>query len=128
MARGSVLEASIEEGRGPVARVMVQEGRLKKGDFIVIGRGYGRVRDIINDRGERITEAFPSTPVAISGIDELPDAGDKAFVVQSIRAAEEAAEERRRIDRERELAAPKITRDTPRRLDADGDRRRRAAS
>ncbi|MFN9125583.1 MAG: translation initiation factor IF-2 [bacterium] len=111
MARGTVLEASIEEGRGPVARVMVQEGRLKKGDFIVIGRGYGRVRDIINDKGERITEAFPSTPVAISGIDELPDAGDKAFVVESIRAAEEAAEERRRIDRERELAAPKITLD-----------------
>jgi translation initiation factor IF-2 len=111
MARGTVLEAAIEEGRGPVARVMVQEGRLKKGDFIVIGRGYGRVRDIINDRGERIAEAFPSTPVAISGIDQLPDAGDKAFVVESIRAAEEAAEERRRIDRERELAAPKITLD-----------------
>jgi translation initiation factor IF-2 len=111
MARGTVLEASIEEGRGPVARVMVQEGRLKKGDFIVIGRGYGRVRDIINDKRERVTEAFPSTPVAISGIDELPDAGDKAFVVESIRAAEEAAEERRRIDRERELAAPKITLD-----------------
>ena len=111
MARGTVLEASIEEGRGPVARVMVQEGRLKKGDFIVIGRGYGRVRDIINDKGERITEAFPSTPVAISGIDQLPDAGDNVFVVESIRAAEEAAEERRRIDRERELAAPKITLD-----------------
>jgi translation initiation factor IF-2 len=111
LARGTVLEASIEEGRGPVARVMVQEGRLKKGDCIVIGRGYGRVRDIINDRGERVTEAFPSTPIAISGIDELPDAGDKAFVVESIRAAEEAAEERRRIDRERELAAPKITLD-----------------
>ena len=111
LARGTVLEASIEEGRGPVARVMVQEGRLKKGDCIVIGRGYGRIRDIINDRGERVTEALPSTPVAISGIDELPDAGDKAFVVESIRAAEEAAEERRRIDRERELAAPKITLD-----------------
>ena len=111
MARGTVLEAAIEEGRGPVARIMVQEGRLRKGDFIVIGRGYGRVRDIVNDKGERITEAFPSTPVAISGLDELPDAGDKAFVVESIRAAEEAAEERRRIDRERELAAPKITLD-----------------
>ena len=111
LARGTVLEASIEEGRGPVARVMVQEGRLKKGDCIVIGRGYGRIRDIINDRGEKITEAYPSTPVAISGIDELPDAGDKAFAVDSIRAAEEAAEERRRIDRERELAAPKITLD-----------------
>ncbi len=111
LARGTVLEAAIEEGRGPVARVMVQEGRLKKGDCIVIGRGFGRVRDIINDRGERITEALPSTPVAISGIDLLPDAGDKAYVVESIRAAEEAAEERRRIDRERELAAPKITLD-----------------
>jgi translation initiation factor IF-2 len=110
-ARGTVLEAAIEEGRGPVARVLVQEGCLKKGDFIVIGRGYGRVRDIVNDRGERITEALPSTPVAISGIDELPDAGDKAYVVGSLRAAEEAAEERRRIDRERELAAPKITLD-----------------
>jgi len=110
-ARGTVLEASVEEGRGPVARVLVQEGCLKKGDFIVIGRGYGRVRDIVNDRGERVTEALPSTPVAISGIDELPDAGDKAFVVASLRAAEDAAEERRRIDRERELAAPKITLD-----------------
>jgi translation initiation factor IF-2 len=110
-ARGTVLEAAVEEGRGPVARVLVQEGCLKKGDFIVIGRGYGRVRDIINDKGERITEALPSTPVAISGIDELPDAGDKAFVVNSLRAAEEAAEERRRLDRERELAAPKITLD-----------------
>ena len=111
LARGTVLEAAIEEGRGCVARVMIQEGRLKKGDFIVIGRGYGRVRDIINDRGERVLEAFPSTPVAISGMDQLPDAGDKAYVVESIRAAEEAAEERRRIDRERELAAPKITLD-----------------
>ena len=110
-ARGTVLEASVEEGRGPVARVLIQEGSLKKGDFIVIGRGYGRVRDIVNDKGERVTEALPSTPVAISGIDELPDAGDKAFVVASLRAAEEAAEERRRIDRERELAAPKITLD-----------------
>ena len=110
-ARGTVLEAAVEEGRGPVARVLIQEGCLKKGDFIVIGRGYGRVRDIINDKGERITEALPSTPVAISGIDELPDAGDKAFVVGSLRAAEEAAEERRRLDRERELAAPKITLD-----------------
>ena len=110
-ARGTVLEASIEEGRGPVARIMVQEGCLKKGDFIVVGRGFGRVRDIINDRGERLKEAFPSTPVAISGLDQLRDAGDKAYAVGTIRAAEEAAEERRRMDRERELAVPKITLD-----------------
>ncbi len=111
-ARGTVLEAKMEEGRGPVASVIVQEGTLKKGDFIVVGRGFGRVRDLMNDRGQRITEAGPSTPIAISGIDELPDAGDKFFVVSSIKAAEEAAEERRRLDRERELAAPKVTLDT----------------
>ena len=111
-ARGTVLEAKMEEGRGPVASVIVQEGTLKKGDFIVVGRGFGRVRDLMNDRGQRIAEAGPSTPIAISGIDELPDAGDKFFVVSSIKAAEEAAEERRRLDRERELAAPKVTLDT----------------
>src|SRR5262249_23060687 len=80
-------------------------------DFVVVGRGYGRVRDIVNTRGERITEAGPSTPVAVSGIDELPDAGDKIYAVESLKAAEEAAEERRRLDRERELAAPKVTLD-----------------
>jgi translation initiation factor IF-2 len=111
-ARGTVLEAKMEEGRGPVASVIVQEGTIKKGDFIVVGRGFGRVRDLVNDRGQRITEAGPSTPIAISGIDLLPDAGDKFFVVPSIKAAEEAAEERRRLDRERELAAPRVTLDT----------------
>jgi len=110
-ARGTVLEARMEEGRGPVANVIVQDGLLKKGDFVVIGRGYGRVRDIVSTRGERLTEAGPSTPVAVSGIDLLPDAGDKIYVVESLKAAETAAEERRRFDRERELAAPKVTLD-----------------
>jgi translation initiation factor IF-2 len=110
-AVGTVLEAQMEEGRGPVARILVQEGRLRKGDFVVVGRAYGRVRDIIGDRGVRLAEAGPSTPVAISGIDELPDAGDRMYSVDSLRDAEDAADERRRIDRERELAAPKITLD-----------------
>jgi len=110
-ARGTVLEAQMEEGRGPVARVIVQEGTLQKGDFVVCGRGFGRVRDIMSDRGERILSAGPSTPVAISGIDSLPDAGDKFFIVDSLKAAEQAAEERRRLEREKELAAPKITLD-----------------
>ena len=110
-ARGTVLEAQMEEGRGPVARVIVQEGLLEKGDFVVCGRGFGRVRDIVNDRGERIPQAGPSTPVAISGIDSLPDAGDKFFIVDSLKAAEQAADERRRLEREKELAAPKITLD-----------------
>jgi len=110
-AEGTVIEAQVEEGRGPVARMLVQDGLLKKGSFIVTGRGFGRVRDIVNDHGQRIDEAGPSTPVAISGIDELPDAGDRFFVVDSLKEAEAAAEERRRLERERELAAPKITLD-----------------
>jgi translation initiation factor IF-2 len=110
-AEGTVIEAQVEEGRGPVARMLVQDGLLKKGAFIVTGRGFGRVRDIVNDHGQRIDEAGPSTPVAISGIDELPDAGDRFFVVDSLKEAEAAAEERRRLERERELAAPKITLD-----------------
>ena len=111
LAQGSCLEAQMEEGRGTVARIIVQEGQLKKGDFIVVGRAFGRVRDIVNDRGQRIETAGPSTPVAISGPDVLPDAGDKFYCVKSLKEAEEAALERRRIERERELAAPKITLD-----------------
>jgi translation initiation factor IF-2 len=122
-ADGTVIEAQLEEGRGPVARILVQQGELRKGDFIVVGRGFGRVRDIINDRGERIDLAGPSTPVAISGIDELPDAGDRFYVVDSLRAAENAAEERRRIERERDLAQPKVTLDNIFARMAAGDRK-----
>jgi len=110
-AVGTVLEAQMEEGRGPVARLLVQEGTLKKGDFVVVGRGFGRVRDIVDAHGKRIPEAGPSTPVAISGIDELPDAGDRIYCVDSLKDAEAAAEERRRLDRERELAVPRVTLD-----------------
>ncbi len=110
-AVGTVLEAQMEEGRGPVARMLVQEGLLKKGDVVVIGRAFGRVRDLINDRGQRVEQAGPSTPVAISGIDMLPDAGDRFFVAGSLKDAEAAANERRRVEREHELAAPKITLD-----------------
>lgn len=111
LAQGTCLEAQMEEGRGTVARLIVQEGLLKKGDFIVCGRAFGRVRDIVGDRGARLDGAGPSTPVAMSGLDELPDAGDKFYCVKSLKEAENAALERRRIERERELAAPKITLD-----------------
>ena len=110
-AVGTVLEAQMEEGRGPVARILVQEGTLKKGDFVVVGRGFGRVRDLVDAHGRRIPEAGPSTPVAISGIDQLPDAGDRLYCVESLRDAEDAAEERRRLHRERELAVPRVTLD-----------------
>ena len=110
-AEGTVLESQIEEGRGAVARILVQEGQLHKGDFIVAGRAFGRVRDIIDDHGVRIEEAGPSTPIALSGIDEVPDAGDKFYIVDSLKAAENAAEEAKRIQREEGLAQPKVTLD-----------------
>jgi translation initiation factor IF-2 len=110
-ARGTVIEARIEEGRGAVASILVQDGRLKVGDFIVMGRAFGRVRDISDDRGQRIREALPPQPVQVSGIDELPDAGDKFYIVDSLRKAQEAAEQRRDRERLAQLAQPKLTLD-----------------
>ncbi|MBX3316212.1 MAG: translation initiation factor IF-2 [Phycisphaeraceae bacterium] len=111
-ASGNVIEARMEEGRGPVANILVRDGKLKVGDFIVAGRGYGRVRDITDDRGNKLREALPPTPVQISGLDEVPDAGDRFFVVDSLRKAQEAAEQRRHAEREAQLAQPKVTLDS----------------
>ena len=110
-AEGTVLEAQVEEGRGPVARLIVQQGQINKGDFIVVGRACGRVRDIVNDRGERVNQAGPGDPIAISGIDELPDSGDNFYCVKNLKQAEAAAEERRQAERERNLAGEKVTLD-----------------
>jgi translation initiation factor IF-2 len=110
-AQGTVIEARPEEGRGSVANILVQTGRLKVGDFVVMGRAYGRVRDITDDRGRRLKEATPPMPVQISGIDLLPDAGDKFFVVDSLKKAEQAAEQRRMKERQEQLAQPKMTLD-----------------
>ena len=109
MAQGTVIEARPEEGRGSVANLLLQQGRLAVGDFIVAGRAYGRVRDITNDRGERLKESTPPAPVQISGIDQLPDAGDTFYVVDTLKKAQEAAEQRRNAEREIQLAAPKMT-------------------
>ncbi|MBM43875.1 MAG: translation initiation factor IF-2 [Phycisphaerae bacterium] len=110
-AEGVVLESRLEDGRGPVANLLVQQGRLNKGDCIVIGRGYGRVRDIVNDRGDRNDASLPSTPVTISGMNVVPDAGDKFYVVKNLRTAESAAQERIQAERERDLATEKVTLD-----------------
>jgi len=111
-ARGTVVEAKIDEGRGPTASVLVENGSLRVGDFIVAGRAFGRVRDIVDDRGTRLKVAEPSMPVRVSGLDEVPDAGDRFFIVESLKTAQEAAEQRRHRDRERELAQPKATLDS----------------
>ena len=110
-AEGTVLEARLEEGRGAVASVLVQQGKLKKGDYVVAGRGYGRVRDIVDDRGARDKEALPSSPVTISGLNEVPDAGDRFFVVKNQREAESAARERVAAEREKSLTRERVTLD-----------------
>lgn len=110
-AEGTVLEAQLEEGRGAVASVLVQQGRLNKGDYLVAGRGYGRVRDIVDDMGERNKEALPSHPVAISGLGEVPDAGDRFFVVKNQREAEAAARERVDAERQKSLSREKVSLD-----------------
>lgn len=110
-AEGTVIESQVVDGRGAVARVLVQQGLLKKGDFIVVGRAYGRVRDIVNDRGDQNAEAGPSTPVAFSGINEVPDAGDKFYVVSSLKEAEAAASERLQDERESSLVKERVTLD-----------------
>jgi translation initiation factor IF-2 len=109
LAEGTVLEASMAEGRGAVARVIVQQGTLRIGDHVTIGRAFGRIRDIVNDRGQRIEEAGPSMPVAFSGINDVPDAGDKFYAVKDLAAAEDASRERLTAEREKSLAKEKIT-------------------
>ncbi|MGD1916065.1 MAG: translation initiation factor IF-2 [Phycisphaerales bacterium] len=110
-ARGTVIESQMEPGRGAVMNVLLQEGELKVGDFIVAGRAFGRVRDITDDKGKRIREAQPPMPLQVTGIDILPDAGDKFFVATSLKDAQNAAEQRRAREREEQLAQPAMTLD-----------------
>ncbi len=94
-ARGTVIEARLDKGRGPIMTVLVQNGTLKLGDIIIAGTAVGRVRTMINDKGQRVTTAGPSTPVEISGLSEVPSAGDVFNAVGDERMARELAEERR---------------------------------
>ncbi len=102
-AEGVVLESKLEKGRGPVATVIVQKGILRVGDPFVIGKAWGKVRAIINDRGERLKEAYPGTPVEIMGLSEVATAGDKLIVVKSEKEAKALAEEAKRLERRKLL-------------------------
>ena len=93
-ALGSVIEARLDKGRGPVATVLVQEGTLEVGDPIVIGNTYGRIRTMNNDRGRTVKEATPATPVEITGMNDVPEAGDKFVVFEDEKSARAAGEER----------------------------------
>ena len=90
-AFGSVVEAKIEKGRGPVATVLVQKGTLRTGDIFVAGTEFGKVRALIDDRGNRIDEAGPGLPVEVLGFDGVPSAGDTLMVVQEEYQAREVA-------------------------------------
>jgi translation initiation factor IF-2 len=94
-ATGTCLESSLSEGRGVTATVLVQEGTLRVGDSIVCGDGYGKVRALYDDLGRSIEEAPPSTPVEVSGLDQVPVAGEKFAVVTDVSVAREIAESRR---------------------------------
>jgi translation initiation factor IF-2 len=102
-AAGMCMEAFRDEGRGSLAWLIVQSGTLKKGDVIVCGAGYGRVRAIYNDRDELIESAGPSTPVRIAGLDRVPGAGDHFHVLEGLDEAREVAELRRERGRNESL-------------------------
>ncbi len=111
-AKGAVIEARLDKGRGPVMTVLVQNGTLKKGDIIIAGTAVGRVRVMINDKGERITEAGPSVPVEIDGISEVPSAGDTFNAVSDERMARELVEQRKQQKKEELFGmAKKVTLD-----------------
>ncbi|MCD7772581.1 MAG: translation initiation factor IF-2 [Ruminococcus sp.] len=94
-AKGTVIEARLDKGRGPIATLLVQNGTLKHGDAIIAGTSVGRVRTMTNDKGMEITEAGPSTPVEITGLGEVPDAGDTFNAVVDEKLARELVEQRK---------------------------------
>ncbi|MEM7311117.1 MAG: translation initiation factor IF-2, partial [Planctomycetota bacterium] len=102
-ARGVVLEAEIQQGKGKVAHLLVQDGCLKPGQIILAGEGYGKVRSIHDDRGKVIKEAGPSKPVEVTGLNELPFVGDNFHVVESLDRAQEVAREVARKNRDLQL-------------------------
>ena len=104
-AEGAVIEAKLDKGRGPVATVLVQRGTLKIGDIVVAGSEWGRVRLLLNDRGETVKSAGPSTPVEVLGLSAAPEAGDEMVVVESEARAREVAEYRGRKRRESRQAS-----------------------
>ena len=95
MAKGTIIEARLDKGRGPIATVLVQNGTLKKGDTIVAGTTYGRVRAMLDDRGRAVNAAGPSIPVEVLGFNEVPDAGDTLIVAEADKLTKQVAEERR---------------------------------
>jgi translation initiation factor IF-2 len=100
-AEGVVIEAKLDKGRGPVATVLVKRGTLNRGDIVVAGGSWGKVRALLNERNEQLTEAGPSVPVEILGLDEAPSPGDVFATVENEARARELTEYRQRVKREK---------------------------
>jgi translation initiation factor IF-2 len=103
-AEGTVIEAKLDRGRGPVATVLVQRGMLKPGDIVVAGAEWGRVRALVSDTGETVQSAGPSTPVEVLGFSGTPDAGDRLAAIENEARAREVADYRARQKREKTAA------------------------
>ena len=111
MAQGVIIEAKLDKARGPLATVLLQNGTLHTGDNIVAGMASGRVRAMVNDRGERVQSAGPSTPVEISGFDEVPLAGDEMTAVEDDKLSRMVAQERREKLKAARTATTKVSLD-----------------
>jgi translation initiation factor IF-2 len=103
-ARGVAIEAKLDKGRGSVATVLIQSGTLRVGDAIVAGTAYGRVRAMIDENGDAVTEAAPSRPVQVQGLNSVPRAGDTFIVTDEDRTARQIAEKREAVERNAQLA------------------------
>ena len=104
-AAGLVIESKLDRGRGPVATVLVQNGTLHQGDYVIVGNAVGRVRAMVDDKGKNVKTAGPSSPVEIIGLDEVPQAGDELNAVEDERMAKNLAEQRKERLRQEILAA-----------------------
>lgn len=111
-AKGTVIEARLDKGRGPIATVLVQNGTLHQGDIVIAGTCVGRVRVMVNDKGERVKEAGPSVPVEITGLAEVPQGGDVFNAVSDEKLARELVEQRKAAQKEEQFKAQtKVTLD-----------------
>lgn len=111
-AKGTVIEARLDKGRGPIATVLVQNGTLHQGDIVIAGTCVGRVRVMVNDKGERVKEAGPSVPVEITGLAEVPQGGDIFNAVSDEKLARELVEQRKAAQKEEQFKAQtKVTLD-----------------
>ncbi|MBE7083085.1 MAG: translation initiation factor IF-2 [Clostridiales bacterium] len=111
-AKGVVVEAKLDQSKGPIATILVQNGTLKVSDSVIVGTVTGKIRAMIDDKGRRVTSAGPSTPVSIMGLDEVPNAGDILYAVEHEKLAKLVAEERQNKEKENMLkASQKVTLD-----------------